>query len=864
MSSVKKIGLFACTGVVAGNMMGSGIALLPANLASIGGIAIWGWVISIIGAMSLAYVYARLATKNPQQGGPIAYAGEISPAFGFQTGVLYYHANWIGNLAIGITAVSYLSTFFPALNNPIPAGIACIAIVWLFTFINMLGGAWVSRLTTIGLFLVLIPVVLTAVAGWHWFDIATYHANWNTSTTTDSHAIVKSILLCLWAFVGVESAAVSTGMVKNPKRTVPLATMLVPLYAFANSYSTLDVSLNDLRMQVRFFEYALGAAADIAAKIRQNTDEYIDNILPPLTKALFKYVREGKYTFCTPGHMGGTAFQKSPVGSIFYDFFGPNTMKSDISISVSELGSLLDHSGPHKEAEEYIARVFNAERSYMVTNGTSTANKIVGMYSAPAGSTVLIDRNCHKSLTHLMMMSDITPIYFRPTRNAYGILGGIPQSEFQHATIAKRVKETPNATWPVHAVITNSTYDGLLYNTDYIKKTLDVKSIHFDSAWVPYTNFSPIYQGKCGMSGDRVEGKIIYETQSTHKLLAAFSQASMIHVKGDINEETFNEAYMMHTTTSPHYGIVASTETAAAMMKGNAGKRLINGSIERAIKFRKEIKRLKSESDGWFFDVWQPEHIDGAECWPLRSDSAWHGFKNIDNEHMYLDPIKVTILTPGMKKDGTMDEFGIPASLVAKYLDERGIIVEKTGPYNLLFLFSIGIDKTKALSLLRALTEFKRAFDLNLRVKNILPALYREAPEFYENMRIQELAQNIHKLVEHHNLPDLMYRAFEVLPKMVMTPYTAFQKELHGETEEVYLEEMVGRVNANMILPYPPGVPLVMPGEMITEESRPVLEFLQMLCEIGAHYPGFETDIHGAYRQADGRYTVKVLKENTK
>ncbi len=154
-----------------------------------------------------------------------------------------------------------------------------------------------------------------------------------------------------------------------------------------------------------------------------------------------------------------------------------------------------------------------------------------------------------------------------------------------------------------------------------------MKSIHFDSAWVPYTNFSPIYEGKCGMSGGRVEGKVIYETQSTHKLLAAFSRASMIHVKGDVNEETFNEAYMMHTTTSPHYGIVASTETAAAMMKGNAGKRLIDGSIERSIKFRKEIKRLKGESDGWFFDVWQPEHIDGPECWPLRSDSAWHGFK---------------------------------------------------------------------------------------------------------------------------------------------------------------------------------------------------------------------------------------------
>ncbi|WP_312773904.1 cadaverine/lysine antiporter [Atlantibacter hermannii] len=225
MSSVKKIGLFACTGVVAGNMMGSGIALLPANLASIGSIALWGWGISLLGAVSLAYVYARLAIRNPQQGGPIAYAGEISPAFGFQTGVLYYHANWIGNLAIGFTAVSYLSTFFPVLSQPIPAGVACIVIVWVFTFINMLGGSWVSRLTTIGLVLVLIPVVLTAVVGWHWFDVAIYKANWNTSHATDVHAVFKSILLCLWAFVGVESAAVSTGIVENPRRTVPLATM---------------------------------------------------------------------------------------------------------------------------------------------------------------------------------------------------------------------------------------------------------------------------------------------------------------------------------------------------------------------------------------------------------------------------------------------------------------------------------------------------------------------------------------------------------------------------------------------------------------------------------------------------------------
>jgi lysine decarboxylase len=636
----------------------------------------------------------------------------------------------------------------------------------------------------------------------------------------------------------------------------------LPLYAFINTHSSLDVSVNEMRMALWFFEYALSAADDIALRIRQYTDEYLDTITPPLTKALFTYVKEGKYTFCTPGHMAGTAYQKSPVGCLFYDFFGGNTLKADVSISVTELGSLLDHTGPHLEAEEYIARTFGAEQSYMVTNGTSTSNKIVGMYAAPSGSTILVDRNCHKSLTHLLMMTNLVPIWLKPTRNALGILGGIPQREFTRENIENKVAETPNAQWPVHAVITNSTYDGLLYNTDFIKKTLDVPSIHFDSAWVPYTNFHPIYQGKSGMSGDRVPGKVIYETQSTHKLLAAFSQASLIHIKGDYDEDTFNEAYMMHTTTSPSYPLVASIETAAAMMRGNPGKRLINRSVERALHFRREVQRLREESEDWFFDIWQPDHVDEAECWPIApGEEDWHGFRDADADHMYLDPIKVTILTPGMSELGEMAEEGIPAALVAKFLDERGVVVEKTGPYNLLFLFSIGIDKTKALSLLRGLTEFKRSYDLNLRVKNMLPDLYAEDPDFYRNMRIQTLAQGIHKLIKQHNLPDLMLRAFDVLPEMRMTPHEAYQQQVKGNVETVEIEELLGRVSANMILPYPPGVPVVMPGEVITKESRAVLDFLLMLCSVGEHYPGFETDIHGTKLGEDGIYRVRVLKE---
>lgn len=634
----------------------------------------------------------------------------------------------------------------------------------------------------------------------------------------------------------------------------------LPVFAFSSSNSVTDATFQQLSLNVEFFEYEISNAADIAVTISQKVEEYEKAVMPPLTRALINFAKEGKYTFCTPGHMSGTAFQHSPIGALFYDFFGANTFKADVSVSVGELGSLLDHSGPHRDAEKYIAETFNADRSYIVTNGTSTANKIIGLYSAPAGSTVLIDRNCHKSLTHLMMMSNVIPIYLRPTRNAYGILGGIPQSEFKHETIEKRVKETPNATWPVHAVVTNSTYDGLFYNTGFIKNTLDVKSIHFDSAWVPYTNFSPIYQGLAGMSGGRTEGKVIYETQSTHKLLAAFSQASMIHVKGEINEATFNEAFMMHTSTSPFYPIVASTETAAAMMRGNVGRRLIDESIDRAIRFRKEIKRLREESDSWFFDVWQPENIGTKECWELKPEDKWHGFRNIDQEHMYLDPIKVTLLTPGLNGDGTMAERGIPASIVSKYLDDRGVIVEKTGPYNLLFLFSFGIDNTKAMGLLRELCNFRRDYDRNLEIKEAIPSLYKKDPSFYDGMRLQELAQGIHKLIVEHDLPNMMFHAFETLPKMVMTPFEAFQRELNGEVEEVRIQDMQDKVNANMILPYPPGVPLVMPGEMLTADNRAVLDFMLMLCEIGEHFPGFETDIHGAYRQPDGSYTVKVLK----
>ena len=646
----------------------------------------------------------------------------------------------------------------------------------------------------------------------------------------------------------------------------------LPIFAISLIRTAKDLNIKDLRLNLHFLDYVAYAAENNVDRIEKAIIKYYDKIMPPFTKKLFAYTKENKYAYCTPGHLGGAAFLRSPVGSVFYDFYGPNAFEGDLSVSMLEMGSLLDHSGPHLEAELFIAKIFNADTSYIVTNGTSTSNKIVGMSVLHQGETVLIDRNCHKSISHLLMMTDVKPIYLKPTRNAYGIMGGIPKSELSKKSIKdKIIKANETAKkyndkeayfkWPIYAVITNSTYDGIFYNATYIKKNLEVKNIHFDAAWIPYANFSNIYDNLSGMYGKAPQNKIIFETQSTHKLLAAFSQVSMIHIKGDFDKSITDAAYMMHTTTSPQYSLVASAEMAAAMMVGNSGKRLMTSSQEKAMNFRFEMKKLlKQNKEGWFFDIWQPKEIGAiAECWPLKSEDKWHGFNEVDPDYLYLDPIKMTVLTPGLK-NGKLEDFGIPASLVAKFLDYQGIVVEKTGPYNILFLFSIGIDKAKTLKLLSAFMEFKREFDENIKVDKMLPNLYSIDPVFYKNMRIQTLAAEIHNINKKYNLPEILDKAYNVLPEQVITPYQAYQKILRCQTKKCNVKDLKDKVCAEMILPYPPGIPLILPGEKITDESIKILEFLLSFCEIGKHFPGFETEIHGAIKEDDGEYYVKIIE----
>jgi cadaverine:lysine antiporter len=224
--AAQKIGLIGAIAIVAGNMMGSGIALLPSTLASLGSITLISWVLATIGALALAFIYARLGNRDPQPGGPIAYSGEVAPIFGYQAGLLYFHAGWVGNLAMALAGVDYLSVFFPSLTHPIPGGIATIGVIWIFTFINLLGASWMGKLVTIGVIGLLIPVILTGTVGWFAFDGDLFTQNWHVGKTSSPAAIMGGVVLCIWAFIGVESASVNAGLVKNPTRTIPMATMI--------------------------------------------------------------------------------------------------------------------------------------------------------------------------------------------------------------------------------------------------------------------------------------------------------------------------------------------------------------------------------------------------------------------------------------------------------------------------------------------------------------------------------------------------------------------------------------------------------------------------------------------------------------
>jgi arginine:agmatine antiporter len=222
----RKIGPVLATALVASNMIGSGIFLLPATLASVGSITVIGWAIGTVGALLIATILAKLSQVAPQPGGPCAYAGEVlGPYFGFQASALYWLSCWIGNIAIAVAAIGYLASFVPALGAPLAAAFATAGLIWLLTAINILGPRLVCQVESLAIVIGLVPILLVATGGWWYFDGRLFADSWNVQHEPAVQVVPQSLVLLFWAFTGLESASVASAVVENPRRNVAIATV---------------------------------------------------------------------------------------------------------------------------------------------------------------------------------------------------------------------------------------------------------------------------------------------------------------------------------------------------------------------------------------------------------------------------------------------------------------------------------------------------------------------------------------------------------------------------------------------------------------------------------------------------------------
>ena len=642
----------------------------------------------------------------------------------------------------------------------------------------------------------------------------------------------------------------------------------IPIYIYGETRTSQHIPNDVLRELHGFIHMFEDTPEFVARHIIREAKSYLDSLAPPFFKALMDYAQDGSYSWHCPGHSGGVAFLKSPVGQMFHQFFGENMLRADVCNSVEELGQLLDHTGPIAASERNAARIFNADHCFFVTNGTSTSNKMVWHHAVAPGDVVVVDRNCHKSILHAIIMTGAVPVFLRPTRNHYGIIGPIPLAEFSPEAIRKKIAANPllkgvdaKKVKPRILTLTQSTYDGVLYNTETIKHSLDgyIDTLHFDEAWLPHAAFHRFYgtYHAMGKKRPRPKDQLVFATQSTHKLLAGISQASQVLVQDarerKLDRHLFNEAYLMHSSTSPQYAIIASCDVAAAMMEAPGGPALVEESILEALDFRRAMRKVDKEfGRDWWFKVWGPDKLTASGIgksadWVLKAGEKWHGFGDLAEGFNLLDPIKSTVITPGLDMSGKFAKTGIPASIVTKYLAEHGVVVEKTGLYSFFIMFTIGITKGRWNTLVTALQQFKDDYDKNAPMWRALPEFVAKHPR-YERMGLADLCQAIHTMYAKGDIARLTTEMYLSDLEPAMKPSDAYACIAHRKTERVEIDALEGRITTTLLTPYPPGIPLLIPGEVF---NRKIVDFLKFTRAFNAAFPGFDTDVHGLV-ESDG------------
>ncbi len=622
-----------------------------------------------------------------------------------------------------------------------------------------------------------------------------------------------------------------------------------------------------------------GRQIDEAAK------RYEDKLLPPFFGALAQYVYKGKSQFDCPGHQGGAYFRRHPAGRAFYDFFGEELFRSDLCNADVAMGDLLIHEGAPLTAQKAAAKVFNADKTYFVLNGTSASNKVVLNAALTPGDLVLYDRNNHKSINHgALLQAGATPIYLETARNPFGFIGGIDEKcfdeEYLRSLVREKCPEKADAKRPFRlAVIQLGTYDGTIYNArqvvDKIGHLCDY--ILFDSAWVGYEQFIPMMRDCSPLLLELgPEDPGIFVTQSVHKQQAGFSQTSQIHkkdshIKGQdryIPHKVLNNAFMMHASTSPFYPLFASLDVNAKMQEGEAGRRLWADCVKTVVDARKLLLEtchyikpfIPSKVRGSDWKSYPTDLIaQDLEFFKFVPGQKWHSFEGYGENQYFVDPCKFMLTTPGIDVEtGEYEDFGVPATILANYLRDNGIIPEKNDLNSILFLMTPAENKEKMDHLVSQIARFEKYLDDDAPLEEVLPNLYKAYESRYRNYSIRQLCQEMHDFYKERNIKEIQKEMFrtEFMPKSVINPQEAHFAFLRGQAELVRLEDAEGRVAAEGALPYPPGVLCCFPGEVW---GGPVLKYFLAWQEAMGRMP----DLHPNFKVFMSKTTAGAVNKFT-
>ncbi|EHF5002425.1 ornithine decarboxylase [Enterobacter asburiae] len=626
-----------------------------------------------------------------------------------------------------------------------------------------------------------------------------------------------------------------------------------------------------------------GASAVISGKAQEFLEletaasRYEENLLPPFFDTLSQYVEMGNSTFACPGHQHGAFFKKHPAGRQFYDFFGENVFRADMCNADVKLGDLLIHEGSAKHAQKFAAKVFNADKTYFVLNGTSAANKVVTNALLTRGDLVLFDRNNHKSNHHgALIQAGATPVYLEAARNPFGFIGGIDDHCFDDAYLRDLIREAApekaDEARPFRlAIIQLGTYDGTIYNArqviDKIGHLCDY--ILFDSAWVGYEQFIPMMAETSPLLLELNENDPgIFVTQSVHKQQAGFSQTSQIHKKDNhirgqarfCPHKRLNNAFMLHASTSPFYPLFAALDVNAKIHEGESGRRLWAECVELGIEARKAIIANCHMIKPFIPPVvagrpWQdhPTHAIASELrfFSFEPGAKWHGFEGYAREQYFVDPCKLLLTTPGIDAEtGEYTDFGIPATILAHYLRENGIVPEKCDLNSILFLLTPAESSEKLAQLVAMLGQFEQHIEDDTPLADVLPTIFQKYPVRYRDYTLRQLCQEMHDLYVSFDVKDLQKAMFrkESLPEVVMNPQDANRAYIRGDVELVRIRDAAGRIAAEGALPYPPGVLCVVPGEVW---GGAVQRYFLALEEGVNLLPGFSPELQGVYSEKD-------------